>query len=342
MSTPETPLSPRPNPPGVTVREARPEDNAALITIELASPLVLGAERAVYDRSPDFFSRHRLQGEHRVVAAEIGGEIVGVAAAALHTPLIGRRPHRLAYISHARVRADAQRRGVAGAFSAALLAWAKEHGAEGAYWFIAPANEGSIAFGGRGGGRWPADVTFRRIDVSGADGTPAPKLAPARIEAAAALINATHQGQDLFEPLTAASMAARLRRDPAQYGIEHLRGAVAGGRLVAVAGLWDAGACMEEIRTDTRTGDVTRSRTASVLDWGWAPGGEAAFRDLLAALAAEARSLGRTALMLSEPAPDALPDIALPSSAFALSLFTPAVPPPASSPRGVFVDLVYL
>ncbi len=342
MSSSERPLAPRRDPPGLTVREARPEDNAALIALELASPLVLGAERAVYDRSPDFFARHRLQGEHRVVVAELDSEIVGVAAAALHTPLVERLPHRLAYISHARVRADAQRRGVAGAFSAALLAWAKEHGAEGAYWFIAPANEGSIAFGGRGGGRWPADVTFRRIDVARADAAPAPKLAPARIEEAVALINATHEGQDLFEPLTAASMAARLRNDPAQYGIEHLRGTVAGGRLVAVAGLWDAGACVQEIRTDTRTGEVTRSRAASVLDWGWAPGEEAAFRDLLATLAAEARLLGRTALMLSEPAPGALPGIALPSSAFALSLFTPTLRPPASSPRGVFVDLVYL
>lgn len=342
MSSSERPLPPRRNPPGVTVREARPEDNAALIALELASPLVLGAERVVYDRSPDFFSRHRLQPMHRVVVAEIGGEIVGVAAAALHTPLVERRPHRLAYISHARVRADAQRRGVAGAFSAALLAWAKEHGAEGSYWFIAPSNEGSIAFGGRGGGRWPADATFRRIDVSRADAAPAPPLAPARIEEAVALINATHAGQDLFEPLTAASMAARLRNDPAQYGIDHLRGAVAGGRFVAVAGLWDSGACVEEVRTDTRSGDVTRSRAASVLDWGWAPGEESAFRDLLTALAAEARSLGRSELTLSEPAPGALPGIALPSSVFALSLFTPTVPPPVSSPRGVFVDLVYL
>ncbi|MHB8378282.1 MAG: GNAT family N-acetyltransferase [Dehalococcoidia bacterium] len=324
------------------VREARPEDNAALIALELASPLVLGTERAVYDRSPDFFSRHRLQREHRVMVADLGGEIVGVAAAALHTPLIERRPHRLAYINHARVRADVQRRGVAGAFSAALLAWAKEHGAEGSYWFIAPANVDSIAFGGRGGGRWPADITFRRIDVSRADAATAAPLEPGRLDEAVGLINATHEGQDLFEPLTAASMAARLRNDPAQYGIEHLRGVVAGGRLVAVAGLWDAGACMEEVRTDTRSGEVTRSRTASVLDWGWVPGEEHAIRDLLTALASEARSLGRTALTLSEGAPGALPGIALPSSGFALSLFTPTLPPPAASPRGVFVDLVYL
>lgn len=334
---------PPPTPAGLVVREARAEDNEALLRLELESPLVLGSERVVFDRSPDFFSRHRLQPEHHIVVAEMDGRIVGVAAAAIHSPMIHGRQHRLTYIHHARVHPDAQRHGVAGAFSAALIAWGRERGSEAPYWFIAPANERSIAFGGRGGGRWPVDAMFRNFDVSDADAPLAEPVDPSRLVEVAHLVNQAHDGEDLFEPLTASSLKKRLQCDPSQYGVGHLRGIVREGRLVAAAGLWDEGASMEEVRSDVSTGETTRSTGAAVLDWGWLPGEEESFRDLLRSLAAEARGLGRNTLLLCEPSPNALPDIGLTSQTWALSLFTPGIaPPPRDSIRGLFADLLYL
>lgn len=334
---------PPPNPNGVVVREARAEDNDALLRLELESPLMLGAERVVFDRSPDFFVRHRLQPEHQVVVAELDGRIVGVAAAALHTAVIRGERHRLTYIHHARVHHDAQRKGVAGAFSRALIEWGRDRGSEAPYWYIAPTNERSIAFGGRGGGRWPVDAVFRNFDVSRAEAPVATPLDPGRLSEFVDLVNRTHSGQEMFEPLTLTSLERRLTQDPAQYGRSHLRGVVRAGRLAAAAGLWDEGACMEEIWLPSETGEEERSRAMAVLDWGWVPGEEEAFAALLRSLAGEARRLERHSLTICEPAPGALPDIGLPSDTWSLSLFTPGIdPPPAGETRGIFVDLVYL
>src|SRR3972149_1865787 len=154
MSTAE-PYTPRPPPPGLAVRDAGPEDNEALIALELESPLRLGETLLSFDRSPDFFRRHRLQPEHHLVVGEMEGSLVGVTAAAVHDVRIQGHSHRLAYIHHGRVHPSVRRRGVGGALVVEGTRWARERGAEGPYWLIAPTNEVSIAFSGRIGGRWP-------------------------------------------------------------------------------------------------------------------------------------------------------------------------------------------
>jgi hypothetical protein len=115
------------------------------------------------------------------------------------------------------------------------------------------------------------------------------------------------------------------------------------GRLVAVAGFWDKGATTEAIRRDRSTGVTTRSRSAYAVDWGWAPGHSEAFARLLRGLAARAGDLGRTGLLVCEPAPGVVPDTGVPVRRSAVSLFTPTVQPPvADEVRGLYVDLLYL
>src|SRR3990172_1969462 len=84
--------------PGLTVREATPDDNDALITVELQCPLLVGDIEETYDRSPDSFAFHRVQPDPRVVLAELDGRVIGVMAGVVHTPLIQGQPHRLLYI----------------------------------------------------------------------------------------------------------------------------------------------------------------------------------------------------------------------------------------------------
>src|SRR3990170_3950686 len=108
-------------PPGLTVREAHPEDNDALIALELESPLHLGQTTLTFDRSPDFFRRHHLQAEHRIVVGEMDGGLVGVTAAAVHDVAIQGKTHRLAYIHHGRVHPSVRRRAVASALVLALI-----------------------------------------------------------------------------------------------------------------------------------------------------------------------------------------------------------------------------
>ena len=328
-------------PPGLTVREAALEDNDSLIALELQSPLLIGHVEESFDRSPDFFACHRVQGEYRIVLGELKGRVVGVMAGVIHTPVIQRRPHHLVYIQQARVHPDLHHRGVAWALARDLFAWARERGAERPYYLIAPENERSVAFGGRAGGRWPVDVALLEFDVSEAQGRKPERITEKQLEEAVGLVNRTHTREDFFEPLTLESLAARLSRDR-QYGINNVHGIFEGGTLVAVGGLWDKGATTARIHVE-RTGVTTRSRGAAVVDWGWAARRKEAFIELLRCLAAEARALGRSSLTICEPSLDALPDPGLPRRRSTLSLFTPtAQPPRAESIRGLHVDLLYL
>jgi hypothetical protein len=155
-------------------------------------------------------------------------------------------------------------------------------------------------------------------------------------------VNTTHAGEDFFEALTVESLSGRLGRSDL-YGINNYYGIAEGGSLIAVGALWDKGATTEQIHLDRRTGVTTRARGASVVDWGFAPGREEAFAELLRGLTAEARALGRSTLTICEPSPGSVPDAGLPGHRFAVSLFTPTIqPPPEDSLRGLYADMLYL
>jgi len=329
-------------PPRLIVREAAAGDNDSLISLELESPLLIGDVEETYDRSPDFFACHRVLPDHRIVLGEIGGRVAGAMVGVVHTPIIQGQPQRLVYIRQARVHPDFHGHRVAWLLANDLFAWAGERRAEGPYYLIAPENKPSVTFVERGGGRWPVDVTLAEFDVSEAARGKAARIPEERLGEAVSLINATHDYEEFFEPLTSESLTARLGRDR-QYGFGNLYGVFEGEALTAVAGLWDKGATTEHIHIDRATGVTTRSRSAAVVDWGWASGRREAFRELLRCLAAEARALGRSTLTICEPSPGTLPDPGLPCHTVAVSLFTPTLkPPPAASIRGLYADLLYV
>ncbi len=326
----------------ILIREALPKDNDALIKLELRSPLVVGDTLETFDRSPDFFACHRVQPEHRVVLAEVDGHLAGVMAGVIQTPLVQRQPRRLVYIQRARVDPQFQRQKVAWNLANVLFRWSHSRGAEGPYYLILPENERSVAFGGRAGRRWPAEVRLMGYGVSEAEAetTRADEIGEKDLPDVVQLVNGTHAREDFFEPLTVESLRERLGRD-SQYTLKDLRCARDGERLAAVAGLWDKGATTEAIHVDAATGKETRSRNAVVTDWGYAHEHEGAFAGVLRSLAAKARALGRNRLTVCEPWPGALPDIGLPAETTAVSLFTPSFDPPdAGAIRGIYVDLL--
>lgn len=326
-------------PPGLLIREATPSDNEALIALEIECPLLVDGVAESYDRSPDFFACHRVQGEHRVILAEMDGRVAGVMAGAIQEPPIQRQPRRLVYIQRARIHPGYQGRGVAWHLANDLFAWSHQRGAEGPYYLIAPGNERSIAFGGRAGRRWPVNLRLASLDVTGAEGPPPTPVSRSQLAEAMALINATHADEDFFQPLTPESLSERLSRDP-QYGIGDVYAMSEGGRLNAVAGLWDKGATTEQIRLD-QAGTETLSRGTAVTDWGFAPGHEAAFAELLRSLAAMSRTLGRQTMVMCEPRPGMVPDLGLPRHDVDLCLYTPTIDPPdVRDIKGLFADLL--
>jgi GNAT superfamily N-acetyltransferase len=323
----------------VTVRTATPADNDAVIALELRSALVLGDVEEMFDRSPDAFACCRVHDGCRVIVAELEGRIIGLMAGVVFHPEIQGQRRTMVYIHRARVDPDYHHRGVAMALSTELFTWAAKLGAQGPCYAIAPENATSLSFVERGGGRWPRDLAMLDIDVSQAPPRTAEPTTEVHLPAVVDLINATHAGEDFFEPLTVASLRGRLTRDPL-YSIANLRGVFEGASLVAVAGLLDKGSHTARIRIDRTAGRETRSRGAAVVDWGYAPGHEAAFAQLLACLAAETHALGRTSLTICEPRHGSLA-LELPHRRWAASLFTPALPPPADAAiSGFFFDLL--
>ena len=325
----------------VSVRAATAADNAAIISLELRSALVLGDAEELFDRSPDALACCRIQDGCRVIVAEMGGRVVGLMAGVLFRPLIQGLRRTLVYIHRARVDPEFRHHGVAMALSSALFAWSAERGAEGPCYAIAPGNTTSLSFVERGGGRWPRDIALLDIDVPQTTPGTAEPIAGVRLPEAPDLINATHAGEDFFEPLTVDSLRARLSRDRV-YGLANLRGVFAGGALIAVAGLLDKGAYTERIRVDRGSSRETRSRSAAVIDWGYAPGRQGQFAELLDCLAADARALGRTTLTICEPRADSFSP-GLPYRRGAVSLFTPSMKPPAAEAiGGLYFDLLNL
>jgi GNAT superfamily N-acetyltransferase len=325
----------------VSVRPATAADSDAIISLELRSALVLGDVQELFDRSPDALACCRIQDGCRVIVAEMGGRLVGLMAGVVFQPLIEGQRRTLVYIHRARVDPEFRHRGVAMALSGVLFSWSAERGAEVPCYAIAPGNTTSLSFVERGGGRWPRDLALLDIDVSQATPGAAEPIAEEQLPEAVDLINATHAGEDFFEPLTVDSLRARLSRDRA-YGLANLRGLFAGGALIAVAGLLDKGANTERIRIDRTSGRETRSRSAAVVDWGYTPGRQGQFVELLDCLAGDARALDRTTLTICEPQANSFSP-GSPYKRGTVSLFTPSMKPPAvEAISGLYFDLLNL
>lgn len=323
----------------ITVRSATPADNDAIIALELRSALVLGEAEELFDRSPDAYACCRVQEGCRVIVGKLEGRVVGLLAGVMFRPTLSGTTRSLVYIHRARVDPEYQGRGVGMALSTELFRWCAENGGEGPCYAIAPGNAPSLTFVERGGGRWPRDLSLVEIDVSDAPETSAKSLSDDHWPAAVELINATHDGEDFFEPASVDSLHGRLSRDAA-YTRESLRGVFEGENLVAVGGVLDKGRYTERIRIDRATGEEKRTRGSAVVDWGFSPGHQESFTKLLDTLAADARALGRKSLTICEPRPGSI-EPTLPHKRSAIALFTPSLGAPRSV-DGLYCDLLNL
>lgn len=332
----------------LTIRPARPEDNDALIRCELESPLELGPITLRMDRGPDYFAQERLREHAVVMVAEEDGRIVGIMGGAYHPARIGGQERTMLYVHQGRVPPSHQRRGIGGALAQAVSRWAAEQGArvDSPYWYIAPTNQRSIAFGGRSSQPWSVDayLHYAPTEATPAQVIPIRPLVEDELPDVVALINRTREGQEFFLPYTPDSFRARLGRSP-DYSWRNLYGLEDGGRLVAVAGVWDTGRSLRTIEEDHETATVRTRAAVTVLDYGFAGGRADAWRTLFLGLLEIGKSWGRSGLRFTAPTGSeafaAVADFPLESNVF--KLFTPRLPePPEAAAHGVYVDPVYL
>jgi hypothetical protein len=251
-----------PRPPGLSYRPVAPADADALAALELAAPIVTGDVETVYDRSRDYFETERLMGGDAFVV-EREGAIVGLHASVVHPVRIAGRDLQGVYDHRVRVHPAARRGGVSGlaglaSFEALIGRSGLRAGPVAPYSFIAADNDAALRL--QPEGRWPEMAERLVIDTAGPAATGLGRWATAAdADRLVALLNDTHDGEELFCPYSLDSLSERLSRAPNSYSWPSF--------LIserACVGVWAPK--MGVIRHER--GVVTRDVRAFVLDYG--------------------------------------------------------------------------
>jgi GNAT superfamily N-acetyltransferase len=243
------------------VRQATPEDNAALLTLDRQC-IVAGATPVAFDRSPDFFARSRPYACWRLFVAEGDSGLIGVGAMALKTVRVGGEPIPAAYFYDLRVAPEVRRRGVAGGVGDAIRAYARALQPAVGYSLVMEGNVPSETFVQVRGSRplRPCALDLFRIDrIPDEDPARLRCLGDTDLAPVHRLALAAHRDHDLFPYPDVVSLGDRLSRVRG-LGWDGLYGWESGGRLIGCFGLWDYSPIM-------------RMRVlAPAGEWSWAAG----------------------------------------------------------------------
>lgn len=319
-------------PENVTVREATEADGPALAVIERQTPLQLGDGLFLIDRGDDYFAAARLMGVATVLIAEVDGVPAGIFCAAPHPAVIGGIDHRMLYIHHARILPFAQNKGL-GKLMSDYVRKKYAGKSDSNYFYISPGNAQSQAFARRAENKWSVQPALIDLDTAAMRGPAAGRPAtPADAPRIVALVNSTHEAEEMFLPYTVESFSARMARAPKQYSWDRVW--LSDGAVVAV---WPEGESIS-VRVTPVDGEATETRGAAVLDFGYEPGGGAELLALLGAWSAWLADRGMASLSLfSSPGTPATGTSCIPSARSAhstsgrLGFLSPVAPPHAAS-----------
>lgn len=229
-----------PEQPAFRVRQATPEDNAALLALDRQC-VVAAATPVAFDRSPDFFARSRPYAHWRAYVAENDSGLIGVGAMALKRVLVNARPVEAAYLYDLRVAPGYRRLGVAKAVGDAIRAYTRSLRPAVSYSLVMEGNVASLTFVQGRGSRPLRSCALRLIPVEGiaaGDPTRLKALGDSELESVLRLARAAHPDHDLFPFPDVGSVHDRLHRLGGS-GFEGLYGWDDGGRLDGCFGLWD-------------------------------------------------------------------------------------------------------
>ncbi len=323
--------------PEITIRRATEADGPTLAYLERSSPLVTPDSQLVIDRGDDYFAASRLMEDVTIALAEVDGEPAGVFCGAMNRTLLGGVERNMLYIHHARILPRYQDLGL-GKKLAGFVGEPYKDRTDSTYWYISPTNEHSQGFARSAQNRWTFGPTMIGIDTNAFAGPPAGRPAtPDDAAAVVAMLNAAHEGEEMFLPYTAESLRARLARDPAMYSWDRLW-------LTehAVIGVWPEGEVLS-VRVTLASGETTESRGACVLDFGYLPRHEGELVALLRASSSWLRERGMEELsVFSSPHTRHWATLSPLGHHTPFHFWTPAIPqPPESEQHGLYVDHIY-
>lgn len=299
------------------VRQATWLDNEAIAETYAHAPEPDGEWMVTFERGPYSFAQSRLQERPHVQVVEDRGVILGAVSRAYPRLRVAGELYPFEYQSGFVVRSEARGWGVSRLISHVprpSSAWP----ANASFYLVRPKNMGGHSWL-RAKGRTTAiladdateDVPGVPVTVhhlvgtrheAGGDATGIRPAERADLDRCATLIVARREGFDFVAPATAWTLDERLSsagaapRDvfwPHVYGYGDFFVVERDGRIVACAGLWDAGRDLREVWRHQATGRRRVVDSTMVLDPGFEDGCEAEFVRLLDYLAERSDGLGR-------------------------------------------------
>ncbi len=318
------------------VREATAADAAILADVERRCPIVLDGARLWFDRGEHYFDFARLMEDCTIGLASVDGAPAAVTCGARHTVRIGGAAQSILTVSHLRVLPEHQRKGLWGEVNRVLDKYWPQVDGSGAY--IAVGNAGMQHGFRNTPDKWPTEVLWARLDTARLGGpgfgrSATPDDAPWLVET----LNAFHADEEMFVPYTEERLVARLERAADLYSWENVQ--LTDG---AVVGVWPAGPAMRLVTE--RAGVQSQSQPGVVLDYGFAPGHEAAFESLLRAWCGwlDERGMDRLSIFTSAGSRGVALLRSLADEVEAFNMWTPGVAVPADAEaKGLYVDPIY-
>ena len=339
---------------GMAMRPATPEDAAGIREVCCNAPIVLRDDTMSIDPGPSYFDAIRLmEFGATVLVVTHWDRIVAVHCGTFYPIVYGGERQWMSQILHSRVLPEYSGLGLWSVMNRRLVNNANERRREAsdagdpvfqngcAYFSVE--NDATRRLNGAQA-TWsfqPYRVVLDAATLaSGADSPPVRPATPEDADRIVELLNATHEGVELFVPYTPDSLTARLERAPDVYGWNDL---LLTDR--AVAGTWMAGRTHTRRRKDAPPDDEgVRSVRALVLDYGFAAGAEDELVALLAVVARRALDAGMTHLSVftSDAAPGSSVLRELATEIEPYELATPYTPEPeGAAARGLYVDQIY-
>ncbi len=317
-------------------REATPDDAELLSDLESRCPIVMGDTSVHFERGTHYWDGLRLMDDVSVGLASVDGVPAAVSCGAYREVRIGGAMKKMVVVSHLRVLPEHQRKGLWGAANRVLNKyWDRVDGSQA---YIAVDNL-AMQHGFTGTpNKWGQVVERLLLDTAALAGPPAGRPAtPADAAEIAARLNAIHDAEEMFVPYTAETLTARLTRAPQLFSWDRVW-------LTdkAVVGVWPAGDAQKVV---TATAGVrTVSVSAVVLDYAFAPGGEAELEALLRAWCGWLAPKGMDTLVIytspASPGTALLNRLARSNDRF--FTWTPGIEvPPGSEGRGLYTDAIY-